>query len=85
MCVSQGVEVHLFSTIVPTPFVATGTSHLGAAAGVMVTASHNQKQYNGYKVYNGKGSGIVPPHDEGMAGCTLFCYCTRRLRCCLCM
>lgn len=48
---SQGVKVYLFSHMVPTPFVAAGVAELGAAAGVMVTASHNPKEYNGYKVY----------------------------------
>jgi phosphomannomutase len=47
---SQGVPVRLFSRITPTPFVAFGTKHLGCAAGVMITASHNTKEYNGYKV-----------------------------------
>jgi phosphomannomutase len=47
---SQGIPVRLFSTITPTPFVAFGTQQLGCAAGVMVTASHNTKEYNGYKV-----------------------------------
>jgi phosphomannomutase len=42
--------VKLFSKITPTPFVAFGTRHVGAAAGVMVTASHSTKEYNGYKV-----------------------------------
>jgi phosphomannomutase len=47
---SQGVKVRLFGQITPTPFVAYGTTLFGAAAGVMVTASHNTKEYNGYKV-----------------------------------
>jgi hypothetical protein len=46
---NQGVPVKLFSRITPTPFVAFGTGRLGAAAGVMITASHNTKEYNGYK------------------------------------
>jgi len=64
---SRGVRVFLFGTIVPTPFVAAGVAYLGAAAGVMVTASHNTKEYNGYKVYWRGGSQIVPPVDAGIA------------------
>jgi len=64
---SQGVRVHLFSGMVPTPFVAAGVAELGAAAGIMVTASHNPKADNGYKVYWGNGCQIIPPHDEGIA------------------
>ena len=64
---SAGLPVHLFSELVPTPLVAVGIGVLGCAAGVMVTASHNPKDYNGIKVYLGDGCQIIPPHDAGIA------------------
>ncbi|KAF8059165.1 PGM2 [Scenedesmus sp. PABB004] len=66
---SAGVRVALPGDYVPTPVVAAGVSLLGCAAGVMVTASHNTKEYNGYKVYWGNGCQIIPPHDAGIAAC----------------
>jgi len=67
--VHRGVRVYLFNGIVPTPFVPFAIGLKGCAAGVMVTASHNPKQDNGYKVYWGNGSQIIPPHDAGIAAC----------------
>ena len=57
----------LFSRTVPTPLVAYAVTHFGAAAGVMVTASHNPAEYNGYKVYGANGAQIVTPFDERLA------------------
>ncbi|GAX75901.1 hypothetical protein CEUSTIGMA_g3344.t1 [Chlamydomonas eustigma] len=68
---SKGIKVHLFPKVVPTPFVTAGVAVHNAAAGVMVTASHNPKEYNGYKVYWGNGCQIIPPHDEGIASAIL--------------
>jgi phosphomannomutase len=53
--------------LVPTPFVAFGVKHFKAAAGIMVTASHNPKRDNGFKVYWNNGCQIIPPHDSGIA------------------
>eukprot|EP01125_Pyxidicula_operculata_P009074 TRINITY_DN29_c1_g1_i1.p1 TRINITY_DN29_c1_g1~~TRINITY_DN29_c1_g1_i1.p1 ORF type:complete len:293 (+),score=85.01 TRINITY_DN29_c1_g1_i1:43-921(+) len=63
---TQKIKVYLFSEFVPTPFVAYGTPNLGCAAGVMVTASHNPKDDNGYKVYWGNGCQIISPVDKGI-------------------
>ncbi|KAM8940128.1 phosphopentomutase [Pelodytes ibericus] len=65
--VSQGIPVYLFSGITPTPFVPYTVSHLKLCAGIMVTASHNPKQDNGYKVYWENGAQIISPHDKGIA------------------
>ncbi|XP_040003225.1 phosphoglucomutase-2 [Xiphias gladius] len=65
--ISRGVPVHLFSDITPTPFVPFTVSQLGLCAGIMVTASHNPKQDNGYKVYWENGAQIVSPHDQGIS------------------
>ncbi len=62
-----GLRVTLFREPVPTPLVAFAVKHVGAAAGVVVTASHNPPEYNGYKVYGGDGAQIAPPLDERIA------------------
>lgn len=62
-----GLDAVLLDRPAPTPVVAFGIRHLKAVAGVVVTASHNPPQDNGYKVYLGDGSQIVPPADAEIA------------------
>src|SRR4051812_36166782 len=62
-----GIRSYLAPRPWPTPTTAWATVKLGACAGVMVTASHNPPEYNGYKVYWQNGAQIIPPHDTGIA------------------
>lgn len=66
---SYGIRAMLFDRYVPTPVLAWSITELDAAAGVVVTASHNPPADNGYKVYLSDGAQIVPPHDLGIAAC----------------
>ncbi|MFK7988042.1 MAG: phospho-sugar mutase [Sandaracinaceae bacterium] len=67
VALGMGIPVRGFSGVVPTPVLAYACLESNAAAGVMVTASHNPPDYNGYKVYWGNGAQIVPPVDAGIA------------------
>ena len=60
---SNGFKVYLFDSLRPTPELSFAIRHLGCQSGVMVTASHNPKEYNGYKAYWSDGSQVIAPHD----------------------
>ena len=68
---AKGIKVWWYETPSHTPLVPFGVRELGAAAGVMVTASHNPAKDNGYKVYWSNGCQIIPPHDTGIAASIL--------------
>lgn len=62
----NGIEVFITKHLRPTPFVSFGCRYHGCTAAVMITASHNLPEYNGYKVYWSDGAQVVPPHDIGI-------------------
>lgn len=63
---ANGIRVYLFESLRPTPEVSFAIRHLHASAGVNVTASHNPKEYNGYKAYWEDGAQVLAPHDTGI-------------------
>lgn len=63
---ANGIKVYLFSDLRPTPELSFAIRQLGCQGGVVVTASHNPPEYNGYKVYWNDGSQVVDPHDAGI-------------------
>lgn len=63
---ANGIKVYLFSALRPTPELSFAVRHLGCNAGLVVTASHNPREYNGYKAYWNDGSQVVAPHDKNI-------------------
>ena len=63
---ANGIKVYLFEDLRPTPELSFAIRHLGCKSGVVLTASHNPKEYNGYKAYWDDGAQIVPPHDKNV-------------------
>jgi phosphoglucomutase len=63
---ANGIKVYLFEALRPTPELSFAIRHLGCKAGVVCTASHNPKEYNGYKAYWNDGGQLVPPHDKNV-------------------
>ncbi|HNV18023.1 MAG TPA: phospho-sugar mutase [Rectinema sp.] len=63
---ANGIKAYIFPSLKPTPVLSYAIRKLGADTGVVVTASHNPPQYNGYKAYWNDGSQVVPPHDSGI-------------------
>ncbi|MCU0373996.1 MAG: phospho-sugar mutase [Chitinophagaceae bacterium] len=63
---ANGIKVYLFESLRPTPELSFAIRHLGCKGGVVCTASHNPKEYNGYKAYWEDGAQLVPPHDKNV-------------------
>lgn len=63
---ANGIHVYLFDDMRPTPEMSFAIRHLGCQSGINITASHNPKEYNGYKAYWDDGAQVLAPHDKGI-------------------
>ncbi len=63
---ANGIKVYLFKALRPTPQLSFTIRHFGCQSGVVVTASHNPKEYNGYKAYWNDGAQVIAPHDKNI-------------------
>ncbi len=63
---ANGIKVYLFEDLRPTPEISYAIRKLGCQSGVIITASHNPKEYNGYKAYWDDGGQVIPPHDKNI-------------------
>lgn len=63
---ANGIKVYLFDYMRPTPEMSFAIRHLGCQSGIILTASHNPKEYNGYKAYWDDGAQVLAPHDKGI-------------------
>ncbi len=63
---ANGIKAYLFNELKPTPELSFAIRYFGCQAGIVVTASHNPKEYNGYKVYWEDGGQIISPHDKNI-------------------
>lgn len=63
---ANGIHVHLFPELRPTPLLSFAIRYLKCDSGIVITASHNPKEYNGYKAYWKDGAQVVPPHDKNI-------------------
>ena len=67
ICAANGIHVRIFESLRPTPELSFAVRHYGCQAGINVTASHNPKEYNGYKVYWADGAQLPPQHAAAIA------------------
>ena len=63
---ANGIKTYLFESLRPTPELSFAVREFGCISGIVITASHNPREYNGYKVYWEDGAQITPPHDKNI-------------------